>query len=66
MANDKKAPEWYTKDEMYRYLIRNNYSELIATELAEAYADNLNKAFAKGYEKAKAELKKIMHETNNN
>jgi hypothetical protein len=51
-------PNWYTKEDLYNDLRRNNYSEEIAEELSQKYADDLQHAFTKGWEKAKYELNK--------
>jgi hypothetical protein len=48
-----KPPIWYTKDELYDWLISENYSKQIADELAERWAGDLQHAFDKGWEKAK-------------
>lgn len=53
----REAPIWYTKDEMYRWLVRNNYSKEIATELSQKWADDLQGAFAKGFDKAVREAR---------
>jgi hypothetical protein len=44
-------PIWYTENEMYQWLIRENYSEQIAKELSSKWADHLQGAFNKGFEK---------------
>ena len=47
---DDKPPNWYSEDEMYHWLTRDNYSEQIARELAKKIAYNYQLAFNKGYE----------------
>lgn len=45
-------PQWYTKSEMYSFLISKDYSKEIAEELSEMWANHLQGAFKKGWEKA--------------
>lgn len=45
-----KAPTWCTPDEMKHWLLRQNYSEQIASELAQIIATNYQLAFEKGFE----------------
>lgn len=46
-----KPPIWYTEEEMFHWLKRENYSETIAKELSGMYANYLQGAFKKGFEK---------------
>jgi hypothetical protein len=55
---DIKIPQWYSKQEMYDWLITHSYSKEIANELSMIWADDLQGAFQKGWEKAKHELSK--------
>jgi hypothetical protein len=45
-------PLWYSKDELYHFLIRESYSKEIAAELSEKWANSYQGAFDKGFEKA--------------
>jgi hypothetical protein len=54
-------PIWYTKEEMYDWLINNNYSKEIAAELSEIWARDLQGAFKKGWEKATNDGKFLDH-----
>lgn len=49
---EKGIPKWYTKEQMYDWLIHNDYSKDIATELSGQWAEDLQGAFKKGWEKA--------------
>lgn len=49
-AEADAAPNWYSADEMYDWLRRENYSEQIARELAALIAKNYQLAFSKGFE----------------
>ena len=60
----REAPIWYTKDEMFRWLVRNNYSKEIATELSQKWADDLQGAFAKGFDKAAREARQMSERSN--
>jgi hypothetical protein len=48
----EQPPIWYTKKELYNWLIHENYSKQIAEELSEKWAISSQMAFAKGWEKA--------------
>lgn len=52
VKSGEEIPTWYTKEQMYDWLITENYSKEIATELSEAWARDLQGAFKKGWEKA--------------
>jgi len=56
VAAPLEAPTWYTKNEIYDYLIRENYSKNIAEELAGTWSDQLQGAFNKGFEKGMRSL----------
>jgi hypothetical protein len=56
LIEKEKSVIWYTKDEMYHWLIRENYSEKIAKELSDKWAEHLQGAFEKGFEKARRAL----------
>lgn len=58
----EKTPIWYTKDQMYDWLIRENYSEQIAKELSGKWSEDLQGAFNKGYEKSVKELTRLRSE----
>ncbi len=45
-----EIPIWYSKEEMYRSLLRNNYSHEIANELSEKWAEDLQQSLRKGFE----------------
>jgi len=45
---DLQKGNWYTTNELKKYLMNNNYSEFIADELCEQYAKNLQLAYEKG------------------
>lgn len=44
-------PNWYTADEIYDWLIKDNYSKEIAETLSKVWANDLQKAFIKGWQK---------------
>ncbi len=52
IPTESEPPVWYTKQQMYMWLIGKNYSHDIATELSEQWAKDLQGAFKKGWEKA--------------
>lgn len=56
-APGSPAPKWYSAEELHHWLIRQKYSDEIASELSADYAFNLQKAFIKGYEIGKRESK---------
>ena len=45
----KDIPQWYSSEELYEALRRDNFSHSIAEMLAERYAINLQRAFVKGW-----------------
>jgi len=46
-----EIPVWYKKDEIFNFLIDNDYSGEIANELSEKWANDLQSSFEKGFEK---------------
>ena len=52
------VPQWYTRSEIYDWLLSKNYSKEIAFELADYWFTDLQGAFKKGWEKAQYELNK--------
>jgi hypothetical protein len=56
MSEEIKPPKWYSKQEMYDWLIVHSYSKEIATELSQIWADDLQGAFNKGWDKRGYEL----------
>lgn len=58
-ATSKEIPEpptWYTKEQMYDYLINKDWEKNIATYFSEQYAENLQGAFNKGWRKGYNDL----------
>ena len=54
LNNDTEdTPKWYTRQEIYDWLIHKDYSKEIAMELAEHWFKDLQGAFKKGWEKAR-------------
>lgn len=60
---EEAKANWYTPEEMRRYLKSQNYSDDIAEELCNTYADNLTLAFEKGKSKQRADLEKYFLDT---
>ncbi len=52
LTEGDKPPNWYSKEEIYRMLLHDKYSEEIAGELSERWSKGLQSAFEKGYDKA--------------
>lgn len=55
-ATAKAKPKWYSKQEMYDDLIRNDYSHQIAEELSERWAMDLENARNAGIEKGRYQV----------